>query len=278
MKNIGQFVLCLLVLRGAVPAAQTRISVRLEPKPERIIHVTTSQEFSMALNGGASTDALAGSQIVTETVLGYAQANGHFDDQGRMESQLTIERIDMKQSLNGTAKSPANLDQFVGRSMTAVFDRAGKLVDVKVPKDMQPASTVLKQLVAGANGATNYLPAAEMSVGETETSPSTIPLRLPGSATPTPYQTRTVTTLRAVEKSGSDRVARFDQRIDSAGETDSLKVKGTGTIDVNLDRGYVTASSTEWSFSGESTMSGSAPASQRGAVRGVMRVKVTAHE
>jgi hypothetical protein len=162
--------------------------------------------------------------------------------------------------------------------VTAVFDRGGRLVDLRVPQDLQQVSAVLKQLVAGAYGAWNFLPAAEMSVGETETAPSIIPLRLPRNTTPVPYQTRTVTKLRAVEKNGIDRVARFEQHIESAAETDLMKVNGTGTIDVNLDRGFVMASATEWSFAGNDGMTGSANAAQSGAVRGTLRVTMAASE
>jgi hypothetical protein len=270
--------MCLLVLKCAAAGAETRISIRLEPKADQSIHVTSTQGFSIGLDKGAAAGEPAAPQIVSETVLGYLQANGRFDDQGQMESQLTIERFEMTQSFNGKAKSPGNLGQFVGRSMTAVFDRAGKLVDLKLPTELQPASTVLRQLVAGAYGALNFLPAAAMSVGETVTAPSTIPLRLPTSRTPVPYQTRTVTTLSAIEKSGGDRVARFAQRIESATDTDLLKVNGTGTIDVNLDRGFVTASATEWSFAGDSGGTRGASTATPGAVHGTMRVTVSAHE
>lgn len=265
----------LLVLSCAVGAAQTRISIHPEPKPELTLHVTTKQEFSISMDGGAASPDPAAAKIVTETLLGYKQANGRFDDQGRMESQLTIERIDMKQTLNGTAKSPGSLEPLLGRSMTAVFDRGGKLVDLQVPKDL-PQANIVKQLVAAAYGALNFLSASAMSVGETETAPSTIPLRLSGGATPVPYQTRTVTTLRAVEKNGSDRIARFDQRIESATDTGLVKVNGTGSIDWNLDRGFVAASATEWTFEGG--MAGRGSTAPLGTARGTMKVTVTAHE
>ena len=262
----------------AVAGAQTRISVRPTPKPDQTVHITSKQEFSISLDGGAAAGLPASSQIMTEMVLAYTQANGRFDDEGRMESQLTIDRLDMKQSINGNAKPPGNVGQVLGGSITAVFDRQGKLVEIKVPKELQQASAILKQLVAGANGPISFLPATAMSVGDTETVPSTIPLQLSGSAAPVPYQTRTVTTLRAVEKTGDDRVAHFEQRVESAAATDLLKVNGTGTIDVNLDRGYISASATEWNFVGDSGMTRSATAAPGGAVRGTIRVTVSAHE
>jgi hypothetical protein len=275
-KSTWLFV-CLLILRCSVADAQTRTSIRLEPKPDQTVHVTTTQEFAISFSGGAAAGE-APPEMLTETVLGYTQVNGPFDDQNRMESQLTLERIEMRQSINGIAKPLGNIAKLQGRSLTAVFDRGGKLVDLKVPQDLQDASSVLKQMVAFAYSALSFLPPTAMSVGDTETAPSTIPLRLPGSATPLPYQTRTATTLRAVEKNGGDRVARLEQLIQSAGSTDLLKVKGTGTIEVNLDRGFVAATTTEWSFEGDDKMAQTGTASPLGAVHGTIRVTVASHE
>jgi hypothetical protein len=269
-------VLCLLVAGSAVAGAQTRILIQPAPKPDQTIHVTTTQEFSFSMGGGAAAAEPAEAQMVTRTVLGYTQSNGRFDGQGRMESQLTIDRIEAEQTLNGSAKSPGNLGQLVGRSLTAVFDRAGRLVDITVPQDLQQASGMLKQLLAGAYGALNFLPATTMAIGETATAPSNIPLRLPGSTGTVPYQTRTLTTLRAVETSGRDRIARLEQRIESAPETDQLKVSGAGTIDVNLDRGFVGASATEWAVTGGNPATASAASAQLPPGHGTIKVTVTA--
>jgi hypothetical protein len=271
-------VLCLLVAGCAVAGAQVRIPIRPAPKPDQTIHVTTTQEFSISMDGGAAAGEPGRAQFVTKSVLGYIQSNGRFDDQGRMESRLTIDRIEAEQTLNGTAKPQGNIGQIVGRSLTAVFDRAGKLVDIKVPQELQQASGTLKQLVAGAYGAWNFLPETAMAIGETATVPSDIPLRLPGSTTTAPYQTRTVIRLSAVEKGDRDRIARLEQRIESAAETDQLKVNGAGTIDVNLDRGFVTASTIEWTFTGVFPATGSAAAAQSAQVRATVKVTVTANE
>lgn len=271
-------VLWLLVAGGAVADAQIRFSIRPAPKPDQTIHVTTTQEFSISMNGGAPAGGPGGAQLVTKSVLGYTQSNGRLDDQGRMESRLTIDRIEADQTLNGKPNTPGNMDQLVGRSLTAVFDRTGKLVDITVPKELQQASGMLKQLVAGAYGASNFLPDSTMALGDTATVPSDIPLRLPGSTATAPYRTRTIVKLRAVDTRGSDRIARLEQRIESAEENAQLNVNGAGTIDVNLDRGFVTASEIEWTFTGAIPATGSAAAGQPSQVRGTVKVTVTANE
>jgi hypothetical protein len=271
----GGLLKLLLVLQCAPPIAhaQARTAIQLEPKPGQIVQVTTMQSVSMSGNIG-SADRPVDAQMSTETVFVYTQANGRFDERDRMESNLTIQRIELKQTVNGTLAAPTNTGHLVGRSITAVFDRGGKLVDVRVPEDLQQTASVLKQMVAIAYGAVNFLPAASMAIGDTETTPSTIPMRLPGGTT-APYQTQTSTTLRAVNQSGSDRVAHFEQRIESTTPSDVLKVNGGGTIEVNLDRGFVLASETEWSFSGN-TGAIQPTTAQSGSVRGTIKVTVAA--
>jgi hypothetical protein len=223
----------------------------------------------------AAANQSAEQQVVTESVFGYRQENGRFDDRDRMEAKLIIERIELRQTVNGTAKAPTNLGDLVGRSITAIFDREGKLIDLTVPQDLQQVASVLKQLAAGAYGPINFLPPVAMEVGKTEKTLSPVPIRL--SAGPTvPYQTQTATTLRAVEKEGSDRIARFEQHIDTTAQTDKVKVTGGGTIDVNLDRGFVSASTTEWNFSGTEAIARTSSA-QPATVRGSLKVTVAAH-
>jgi hypothetical protein len=215
---------------------------------------------------------------VTKSVLGYTQSNGRFDEHGRMESQLTIDRIGSERTINEITKADGSIGQFVGRSLVAVFDRAGKLVDVKVPQELQHTSGNLTQLVAAVYATSNILPDTAMAIGETATISSDIPLRLPGNTTTAPYHARTFITLRAVEQGVRDRIARVEQRVESVAATDHLTVNGTGTIDVNLDRGFVTASTLEWTVTGAFPSTGQAPAADRSPVRLKVKVTVTANE
>jgi hypothetical protein len=109
---------------------------------------------------------------------------------------------------------------------------------------------MLKQLVAGAYGVWNFVPTAPMAVGETTTVTADIPLRLPGASARAPYQTRTTTTLRAIEHRGASRIARLEQRTEPAAPSDQLQVNGSGTIDIDVVRGIVTASAIEWRLAG----------------------------
>jgi hypothetical protein len=278
MLKSPSLVLGVLVAGAALAGAQGRIAVRSEPRPDQIIHVATTHELSITSHVDAPAGEPLPAQIVTKSVLGYTQSNGRFDEHGRMESQLTIDRIGSERTINEITKADGSISQFVGRSLVAVFDRAGKLVDVKVPQELQHTSGNLTQLVAAVYATSNILPDTAMAIGETATISSDIPLRLPGNTTTAPYHTRTFITLRAVEQGVRDRIARVEQRVESVAATDHLTVNGTGTIDVNLDRGFVTASTLEWTVTGAFPSTGQAPAADRSPVRLKVKVTVTANE
>jgi hypothetical protein len=278
MPNSRWLVLSLIIATGTVAGAQTQISIQSAPTPEQTLHVTATQELAISTTLGATAGEPGGAQVITKAVFGYTQSNGRFNDEGRMDSQLTIDRIEMVQTLNGRLKPPSDMAQYVGHSLTAVFDRSGKLVDIRVPKELQQGTSLLKQLVAAAYGALNFLPNVSMTIGETVDAPSDVPLALPGSSAKASFQTRTVMKLRAVEQSGQDRIARLEQRIESVDETAPIKVNGSGTIDLNLDRGFVTASETEWIFTGAFAARGTAATPPASQIRGTLKVTVTANE
>lgn len=274
LLNAASLLLSVLALQWSAVAG---VQARPEPRPDQTTRVTATQELALSMRVAGSAGEPRMAQLVSESLIAYKQVNGRFDDQGRMEAQLTIERFDVKQSLNGMPRKTNNPDDIVGRSLTAVLDRTGKLLDLKVPKEV-PQGALLKQLVAAAYAPAGQLPEGEMAVGVTETKLSTIPLRMAGMGAET-YRTNTTTVLEAVEKSGENRVARFQQRIESAPGMELVKVNGTGTVDVNLDRGFVIKSTMEWTFEGAAgsarASSSSTPASP---VQGKYRVIVLTDE
>jgi hypothetical protein len=75
-------------------------------------------------------------------------------------------------------------------------------------------------------------------------------MRLPGNVAQGPLEARINLTLRAIDQKGGDRIARLDQRIEVATTTSQVKMSGGGTIDVNLDKSFVSATDTEWKISG----------------------------
>jgi hypothetical protein len=130
-------------------------------------------------------------------------------------------------------------------------DRTGKLLGIKVPPDIDNAvALTITQVLAGAYGMLNFLPPVELAVGQDSKNLIELPLRMPGSASEGPMQARSTITLRAINKKGSDRIAHLQEDIEVATSTSQLKMTGGGTLDVNLDKGYVSGTDVEWKISG----------------------------
>jgi len=256
--------------------------VRPLPKPGQVIAVTTTQDmrFAVTRDTPANESATPIMQMSMKTELGFTQTNGEPNDRGQIQATLAIDAIGAQETINGTAKPSIKPDLVVGKSVTAVFDRDGRLVDVIVPQNLSEASAVLKQMIAAAFAAPNFMPAATLAVGEKTTVPSAIPMRIPGAPPGTPLVATTTTTLKAIEGKGADRTARFAQQIASAADVadDQLKIAGNGTIDVNLARGFVAASDLEWTFDGPLASRTGASAAQSQTMHGTMKVTVTGRQ
>ena len=239
-----------LLIAAAMPAgAQTAVVVRPSPLPNHKTVVTTTQELSIAATG---VTASGPGKLVLDSkgALTFTRVNGSFDDQGQMEAQITLSHLEMRQAINGRPDSGRDTSAIVGRSLTAVFDRAGRLTDVKTPADVQQISTTVRQLLGTVYGLINGLPEAPMKVGDTVTSPGSIPLRLPGASDGSALQTRATVTLRRVAPGPAGRIAYLDQRIESAGPNERLAVSGKGTVEVNLDKGFIAATVMNWTVAG----------------------------
>jgi len=263
-----------VLIASAALRAQAVVSLPIAPKIDQVLHVTTTQEFSVGMTGGAPGQ-IGEAQISTKSVLAYTQSNGRFDKDNRMEAQIAIERIESEQIVNGVRK-PSDVSSLVGRTLTAVLDSAGKFVEIKVPDDLQAVSLMLKQLVGGTYSPLSVVPPMTMGIGETASLPSTIPMHMPGNSSTTPYETRTVITLRSIEPGDRGRIAHFDERIESLTQSDQLQLSGTGRLDMNIDRGFMTASATEWDFA-----AGFSPAAGAGAaqpMRATIKLTVAASE
>jgi hypothetical protein len=267
--------LSLVVLSYSEAGAQNQISIQPTPKPDQTLHVATTQEFSMTIDSGAPAKAM---HISNKGAIAFTQTNERSANGDRIDSQITLERIEIEETINGSKKTPDDAGKFVGQSLTATFDRAGKIVNIKMPKELQRTTTRLRSPVSAAYGGLITLPDATFSIGQSVTIPWDMPMRMPESGTETPYKVQTVITLRAIEKKGKDRVAHFVQRIQSTGQTDQLKVTGAGTIDLNLDRGFVAASTIEWTATGTVRPKGSPADAQPSNVRATMKATTNASE
>src|SRR5262245_31955011 len=116
------FVASLLVACSIAADAQTAVSVRPVAAAGRTIHVTTTQDLSISATG------LGPGPIAMQSAgtLAFTQVNKPFNDQGQMDAEITIEKLEMTQSLNGaTGPKAADAIDPVGQKMVVVFDRTG---------------------------------------------------------------------------------------------------------------------------------------------------------
>jgi hypothetical protein len=263
-----------IALSADVAFAQDRVPVRPRPKAGQVIHVTTEQEI--VLRTGEKADEPGPSQVHNKNRLAYTQTNGTFNSQGQLEAKVTIEKLELDESLSGRPRGDYDTASVNGREFGMTLDQTGKLLSLKVPPDIsQSLALRLTQLIAGAYSLVNYIPAVELRVGEDTTASSELPMRLPGSVAAGPLQARTTLTLRAIDHKDHDRIAHLRTDVDVATETSQVKVTGGGTIDVNVDKGFVSATDIEWKMSG--TVPATTPDQQSPPFYGSVRIAVSAN-
>jgi len=249
IRTSAALVAGLLVASSIAAEAQTAVSVRPVASAGRTIHVTTTQDLSITATGVVGPGQIA---MQSSGTLAFTQVNKAFNDQGQMDAEITIEKLEMTQMMNGATADPrkANAIDPVGQKLVVVFDRTGKLGNVSAPKELEAHSASVRQLLGGAYGLVNGIPEGPMTVGETRlVDASVLQLRLPGAAGGGALPKMSIT-LRAIDRVNGDRIARLTQNVETTGQADQLTVNGTGTIDVNVDKGFVTASAMNWTVAG----------------------------
>jgi hypothetical protein len=261
-----------LLLVSAGVAAQAPVDVRPTPRPGAVIHVVARQEVLMRV--GDKPEEPGPAYMHSNNALTFTQTNGTFSPEGKLDAKIVIEALDVDESFAGAPRQGPETSGLKGRILVVTFDRSGKLLGIKVPPDMRDASSRITQLLAGAYGIVNFVPSVELSAGEETVTTTELPMRLPGNMSPGPLAAKTTLRLRAVEKRGQERIARLQQAIEVATSTTQIQVTGGGTIDVNLDRGFVSGTETEWKITGTMPANDSTPGAP---FFGSIKINVTAN-
>lgn len=245
----AKLLLFALLVAPAVVAAQGRVGVRPVPKPGEAIRVTTKQEVLLRVGGKPEEPGPA--YMHFKSALTFTQANGAFGPDDKLDAEISVEALEVEEAFGGQPRPLPDMSNVKGRKLVVTVDRTGKLLSIKVPPDMREISSRLTQLLAGAYGMVNFLPAVELAAGQETVHTTELPMRLPGNISQGPLQARTTLTMRALDKLGTDRVAHLQQDIAVVTGTSQLQMSGGGTIDVNVDRGFVSGTDVEWKISGE---------------------------
>ena len=237
-----------LILIPVTLTAQERVGIRPAPKAGEVIHVTARQEVVLRIGvkpGEPGPDYLNLNNAVT-----YTQTNGALGPDGKLDAQIALESLELNEAIAGNPRKGPDTSSVKGRILVVTFDQTGKLLGIKVPPDMRDVSARLTQLLAGAYGMLNFLPPVELGVGEETIHKTELPMRLPGNVSQGPLEAKTTLKMRALDRQADNRIARLQQDIEVATATTTIQMTGGGTIDVNLDRGFVSGTDTEWKISG----------------------------
>jgi len=262
------FLIC-IIGSPALPAQEGRTLILLTPKPNQAFKCETVQEMEMdaVMDGVPQSSGPVSTRMVNKTVFGFTERTGAPKDQGKIDADVTYDRIASEKILNGKPMPPENLGaQLVGKTITFTFDKDGRVVDVRVPPDIDLSAETLKQMMNSLQGS---LPAAEMATGDTTSTPFSMPLPIP-----TPGLTALNATgqarykLLALEKEGTDLIARLDQVVEAGLVTTldlplatgtakvsvDFKVSGTGGLQLNLTRGIMKMNEQQLTIEGNMKM------------------------
>jgi hypothetical protein len=236
-------------ISARVMAQDDRVQLQLTPRPNQVIHLTMDQAMNMQMDGAPMSLQAKTSATMTQTV-------GPRGADGRLTSSLTYDRFSIELTMNGNPLPSPPID-LVGKAMTLVYDSKGALVDVTPPAGVDPALTTM---VKGMMNALYQRSDTTLRLGETATLPFSAGVPMPNVGTAAMnVGGETRMKLVAVDRVNAERIARFEQTIDSSvSGTQSgpappltMKASGSGTMEWNLDRGYVKSGDTTLAIESE---------------------------
>jgi len=272
-------VLTLLVFSATFALAQSeKITIRMVPEPNQTIRMNMTQEMQMdivmePIPGLPPGAAMPPMKMLSKTVTAMTQKVGPANAQGNVESEIVYDDMRTESTMNGQ-RFPSNMNTpFVGKRMTVTYDKAGNVVDFKLPPDLGLPPESLRDMLKTISA---NLPSVPLAVGETANVPLdfVIPIPIP-SAAPLKVDGQVTHKLVSVETGADGRIGRFEQTLDGkmvhtlefAVPTGNVKMtidftmSGGGSVLVNLVKGVLRSSESTATFGGKISMApGAAPA------------------
>jgi hypothetical protein len=252
---------CSMVLSAmlvAVLSAQTeRITIRRALAPDQTIHVRIASEWDYDQPGVVGNVPVQPTSPQPRTVhtdlrVAYSLSSDVHKEGEPYKARLTFDEAAVAITANGQPSSSQQqpFAVVVGKSLTASYDAQGRFQDVDVPFEISAGSLAAKLLfINGAFTAEALLqrmpPAFDVTVGNTVEVPSEVALPIPGMDPAVPGGRRLK--LISVEREGGNRIAKFEQTFEGVlsggmlGQDVSLSATGAGTVDWNVDRGFLSA-------------------------------------
>jgi len=273
-RTISRLMLLVIVccISAAAFAQSEKVSLRMPPRPNQLVHVNVVQETEMEVSfeGNSLPPGVTGPmKVVTKVTIALTQKTGSANAQGDIEAELTYDEVRSDSTMNGQPMARNNAaDSFTGKKLAVTFDKLGSVVNVKVPADVGLPEESFKQMLKSMYG---NLPDTSLALGESATVPLdfTIPLPLPGAA-PLKMQGDVKHTLASIETTPAGRIAKFDHVMDGNVVSDiemslptgkvqltvDFKMNGGGAMLTNVDKGVLASSETTANFDGTFRISG----------------------
>lgn len=268
-----------VLLPSLAVAQKERIRIRSLPLPDVTVRMSVDQTLHVDVQSAALPAPMA---LDGTTLMRFSQRAGRPDTAGVISAQLTYDTLQIAMNLNGSSMGPSGSD-LAGKSVTAKYDSAGRLMDLVLPPELERLATPMRNIFSSSLGA---LPSGELAIGDSVTTSISvpIPIDLPGASSSASVAWVTRFRLDRVLHEGAGVIAVFDilsqgtlkQMLATAlGNADvDLKMTGTGTMEVDVQRGLVRTGTTDTKLNMTMDLGGGSTVTMTGTTRTVTKGSV----
>lgn len=277
MLLMRRLLLLSMVLPSLVVAQKERIRIRALPLPDVTVRMAVDQTLHVDVQSAALPAPIA---LDGTTLMRFSQRAGQPDTAGAISAQLTYDTLQIVMNMNGSPMGGPSGSDLAGKTVTAKYDSAGRLMDLTLPQELERLATPMRNIFSSSLGA---LPSGELATGDSVTATMSvpIPIDLPGASNSASVSWVTRFRLDRVVHEGSGVIAVFDvlsqgtmkQILATAlGNADvDLKMTGTGTMEVDVQRGLVRTGTTDTKLNMTMDLGGGSTVTMTGNTRTVTK-------
>ena len=258
----------LLAFSCATPmsrAEEGKTLIRLVPKPNTVFRFEAAQHMEMDITaeGMPQTQGPVLRKLVTDYLFGFTERTGRLTEEGNVDAEITYDKISLTQTMDGKPMPVLSMDkELEGKVITFTFDRNGRVVGTRLPDGTAASGETLKEMMNSFFGS---LPSGPMSIGETTSTPYSMPLPLPAPGPdPLTVTGQTRYQLLSLAADGADTLATLKQVVDASlarmlelplpgGKATveiGFKVSGAGEVVLNLGKGVMRSSGMQLTLDG----------------------------
>jgi hypothetical protein len=228
--------LALTLLVPSLAAQGDKITLKLRPAPNQTIHIGMQQQMAFT----ATAEGLPSGPMKIDGVTEFSalQKVGAPDAKGNLVAEMQIDSISIAMLVNGMPMPALPLDSLKGQTVKVTYDPDGKVIDAQAPGMNEAVTGSVRGMVGQFAGS---IPNATLGIGDTVSAPLNLTLPIPVlGASQTSVQGRNLFQLLEVTREGGDRIARLKLTTEASmnGGVD-MKMTGTGTMDWNVDKGFL---------------------------------------